>query len=252
MSQEERIRSRWWYLLPIFFQIFGGVIAYFVLRNDDPKKAKNCLWLGIVLTAIKIGLFVVFISICTSIGPCAEFHDGFMSGMNSQQMQQMMNDPQGMNQWMNTMMGGQMMRSGMMQGSSVSQSLPTGEPTQTRTFEIFLDEIKIFAETENESGEEEIIEVEIHQWNPNSIVVNMGDTVVLKISNPRGSIHSFTIPQFGVSTGNLEPRGGTETIEFVADKAGVFTFVCNTPYVPEQNWCSADHTTMTGTIIVLE
>ena len=101
-------------------------------------------------------------------------------------------------------------------------------------------------------GEEEIVEVEIHPWHPTSIVVNKGDTVVLKISNPRGSIHSFAIPQFGVSTGNLEPRGGTETIEFVADKAGVFTFICNTPYVPEQNWCSADHTTMTGTIIVLE
>jgi heme/copper-type cytochrome/quinol oxidase subunit 2 len=185
------------------------------------------------------------------------------SMMDDSQMQQqmigmMMNNPQMMQSMMNnqdmmnSMMGGQMMRSGMIQGSSVSQSIPTGEPTQTRTFEIFLDEIKIFAETENESGEEEIVEVEIHQWNPNSIIVNKGDTVVLKISNPRGSIHAFAIPQFGVSTGNLEPRGGTETIEFVADKAGVFTFICNTPYVPEQNWCSSDHATMTGTIIVLE
>ena len=187
----------------------------------------------------------------------------WMNMMDDPQMQQqmmgmMMNNPQMMQSMMNnqdmmnSMMGGQMMRSGMIQGSSVSQSIPTGEATQTRTFEIFLDEIKIFAETENESGEEEIVEVEIHQWNPNSIIVNKGDTVVLKISNPRGSIHAFAIPQFGVSTGNLEPRGGTETIEFVADKAGVFTFICNTPYVPEQNWCSSDHATMTGTIIVLE
>ena len=253
MEKESKIKSRWWYLLPIFFNVIGGVIAYFILRDDDPKKAKNCLLLGIALIVIKIILTIIFFTICTTVGPCAEFNDGFMGGMmNSQQMQQMMNEPQGMNQWMNTMMGGQMMEPGMMQGSSVSQSLPTGEPTQTRTFEIFLDEIKIFAETENESGEEEIVEVEIHQWNPNSIVVNKDDTVVLKISNPRGSIHSFAIPQFGVSTGNLEPRGGTETIEFVADKTGVFTFICNTPYVPEQNWCSADHTTMTGTIIVLE
>jgi hypothetical protein len=115
LSQEERIRSRWWYLLPIFFQIVGGVIAYFVLRNDDPKKAKNCLWLGITLTAIKIGLFVVFISICTSIGACAEFHDEFMSGMKEsigqedlmqdpQQMQRMMQDPQQREQMMNMMM----------------------------------------------------------------------------------------------------------------------------------------------------
>jgi len=88
LSQEERIRSRWWYLLPIFFQIIGGVIAYFILRNDDPKKAKNCLWLGIALTAIKIGFFVIFISICTSIGSCAEFHDEFMTGIRQGMMEQ--------------------------------------------------------------------------------------------------------------------------------------------------------------------
>ncbi len=81
MSQQVRVRSRWWYLLPIFFNIVGGAIAYFILRDDDPQKAKNCLWLGIVLIAIKIGLFVIFISICTSIEPCGEFHDEFMSGM---------------------------------------------------------------------------------------------------------------------------------------------------------------------------
>jgi hypothetical protein len=137
LSQEERIRSRWWYLLPIFFQIFGGVIAYFVLRNDDPKKAKNCLWLGIVLTAIKIGLFVVFISICTSIGACAEFHDEFMTGIKQGTMGQgmmgsemtggMMQDPQAMNQWMNTMMNDpttrQQMMDNMMNNPQMMQSM---------------------------------------------------------------------------------------------------------------------------------
>jgi len=124
LSQEERIRSRWWYILPIFFQIIGGVIAYFILRNDDPKKAKNCLWLGIVLTAIKIGFFVIFISICTSIGACADFHDEFMSGMKqgvigqgmmgSEMRGGMMQDPQTMNQWMNTMMDDPQMQQQMM------------------------------------------------------------------------------------------------------------------------------------------
>jgi len=101
MSQQVRVRSRWWYLLPIFFNIIGGAIAYFILRDDDPKKAKNCLWLGIVLIGIKIGLFVIFLSICTLIGPCGEFHDELMSGMEgfmgqedlmtqTQLMQQMM------------------------------------------------------------------------------------------------------------------------------------------------------------------
>lgn len=114
MSQQERIRSRWWYLLPILFDIIGGVIAYFILKDDDPKKAKNCLWLGIVLIAVEIGLFAIFVSICTSIGPCAEFHDEFMRGIEElkeskdmmqhpQQMQQMMQDPQFRNQMMNQM-----------------------------------------------------------------------------------------------------------------------------------------------------
>ncbi len=179
-------------------------------------------------------------------------HQGMMNSMMNNQ--DMINSMMGDHMMGQGMMGqGMMMGPGMMQGSSSSsQSLPTGESVQTRTFEIFLDEVKIFAETESENGVEEIVEVELHLWNPSNIVVNKGDTVILKVSNPRGSIHSLAIPQFGVSTDNLEPRGGTETIEFVADKAGVFTFICNTPYVPEKNWCSADHAAMTGTIVVLE
>ena len=50
----ERIRSRWWYLCPIFFGLIGGVIAYFAIRRDDPQKAKNCLMLGIILTLINV------------------------------------------------------------------------------------------------------------------------------------------------------------------------------------------------------
>jgi len=44
--------------LPLIFAIFGGIIAYFKIKNDDPKKAKNCLILGIVLT---VPLFLVII-----------------------------------------------------------------------------------------------------------------------------------------------------------------------------------------------
>ncbi len=52
----ERPRSNWWFLLPIFIGLIGGIIAYFVLRNDDPRKAKNCLYLGIILAVIGIVL----------------------------------------------------------------------------------------------------------------------------------------------------------------------------------------------------
>ncbi len=56
----EKPRSNWWFLLPIFLSVIGGVIAYFVLRHDDPRKAKNCLYLGLVLTIIGILLDVIF------------------------------------------------------------------------------------------------------------------------------------------------------------------------------------------------
>ncbi|QLH11929.1 hypothetical protein DSQ20_08515 [Nitrosarchaeum sp. AC2] len=42
-------RSNWWYLLPIFLGIIGGLIAYFVLKKDDAKLAKNCLIVGVIM-----------------------------------------------------------------------------------------------------------------------------------------------------------------------------------------------------------
>ncbi len=56
----EKPRSNWWFLLPIFLGLIGAVIAYFVLRHDDPKKAKNCLYLGIALFAIGIMIALIF------------------------------------------------------------------------------------------------------------------------------------------------------------------------------------------------
>ena len=50
----EKRRSNWWFLLPIFFSLIGGLIAYFILRQDDPAKARNCLYLGMALTFLGI------------------------------------------------------------------------------------------------------------------------------------------------------------------------------------------------------
>ena len=52
--QPEKQRSNWWYLLPIFFGIIGGIIAYFALRRDDREKAKKCIYLGLILLAVGI------------------------------------------------------------------------------------------------------------------------------------------------------------------------------------------------------
>ena len=59
----EKIRSRAWYLVPIFFGLIGGIIAYFAIRKDDPQKAKKCLWVGIILTMINV---IMSISLASS------------------------------------------------------------------------------------------------------------------------------------------------------------------------------------------
>ena len=60
MSYPEKRRSNLWFLLPILFGVIGGIIAFFILRHDDPRKAKNCLYLGLVLMVIGI-IFNIFI-----------------------------------------------------------------------------------------------------------------------------------------------------------------------------------------------
>ena len=47
-----RNRSAWWCLLPVLLGMPGGVIAWFALRHDDPRKAKICFWLGMSLMAL--------------------------------------------------------------------------------------------------------------------------------------------------------------------------------------------------------
>jgi Na+-driven multidrug efflux pump len=66
---EARTRSNWWYLVPIIFDgIPGGVVAYFAIRYDDPRKAKNCLYLGIIITAIGVaGYLIIFVVMSESM-----------------------------------------------------------------------------------------------------------------------------------------------------------------------------------------
>jgi len=55
-------RSPLWYELPLLFSIVGGAIAFFKIRKDDPKKARNCLILGIIFTVpliIWLSFFVI-------------------------------------------------------------------------------------------------------------------------------------------------------------------------------------------------
>ena len=176
-------------------------------------------------------------------------HQGMMTSMMSNQdMMNMMGN--------NMVMGDHMMGSGMMNQEMMTsqslQTLPTNESTQTRTFQISMEEVEFYAEAENEQGVEGISFVELHRWEPNMIIVNQGDTVVLEISNPRKHAHTLSIPEFGVNSQILEPREGMDTVTFVADTAGVFTFSCGLSYNPDKLYCDPDHSMMTGTLIVLE
>ncbi|MBA4462733.1 MAG: hypothetical protein H2B01_00925, partial [Nitrosopumilaceae archaeon] len=165
-------------------------------------------------------------------------------------MNMMMNDPDMMNMMMNNpdmmnmmmennimmrgnmmmgrhMMGTDMMSQGMMSSQS-SQTIPKSEDPQTRTFQISMEEVEFYAEAENEEGEEGISFVELHRWEPNIIIVNQDDTVI-EISNSRKHAHTLTIPAFNVNSELLGPREGMDTITFVADTPGVFTFYCGLP-----------------------
>ncbi|HSG83746.1 MAG: cupredoxin domain-containing protein [Nitrosopumilus sp.] len=181
-------------------------------------------------------------------------HQGMMNSMmNHQDMMNMMMGSGMMSGSMMTgghMMGSGMMDSGMMSSQS-SQSIPTDTEPQTRTFQISMEEVEFFAEVENEGGEEAIAFVELHRWEPNTIIVNQGDTVVLEITNPRKHAHTLSIPAFNVNSEMLEPREGADTVTFVADTPGVFTFYCGLPYNPDKLYCDPDHSMMTGTLIVL-
>ena len=68
MERAERRRSWIWFLLPIFTQIIGGIIAYYALKPDEPRMAKDCLYIGLVLTGINFGTFLLLLSLGLVLG----------------------------------------------------------------------------------------------------------------------------------------------------------------------------------------
>ncbi|MGH8057503.1 MAG: cupredoxin domain-containing protein [Candidatus Entotheonellia bacterium] len=65
-------------------------------------------------------------------------------------------------------------------------------------------------------------------WIPGPIVVKKGDTVRIKgINNVKSEppVHGLAVPAFNVQA--VVNQGKPETIEFKADKAGVFPIICH-------------------------
>ncbi len=86
MAQQQR--SPFWYLLPVFLGIIGGIIVYFALKNTDKQKAKRSLVIGIIISIplfVWIGLQIhfgiqnpVFLVASGGMNPAIEVYDGVL------------------------------------------------------------------------------------------------------------------------------------------------------------------------------
>jgi hypothetical protein len=72
-AQTPTVKSKWWYLLPIFLGVIGGVIAWVALKSYDRKLAKNCLILGVILDVVEIVLFMVILISSDSLNLITQF-----------------------------------------------------------------------------------------------------------------------------------------------------------------------------------
>ena len=79
-------------------------------------------------------------------------------------------------------------------------------------------------------------------WQPETIAVRRGEHVRLQIHGA-DVVHGFAIGRLDMEPVRVEP-GKVTTVEFVAKRAGEFTFYCDV-------WCSPSHYRMRGTLEVL-
>ncbi len=81
-------------------------------------------------------------------------------------------------------------------------------------------------------------------FEPSSFEVNKGDKVTIYITNieqTTDELHGFGLNEYNINV--VVDPGETKTIEFTADKAGVYPFYCT-------NFCSALHQEMQGYMLV--
>lgn len=85
----------------------------------------------------------------------------------------------------------------------------------------------------------------LHNWLPATIVVNVGDTVILKVTNTDPeTAHGFTLAAFNIVVPPMA-SGETQTFRFRATRPGIFHFGCSV------DSCAADHADQTGQLVVL-
>lgn len=80
--------------------------------------------------------------------------------------------------------------------------------------------------------------VETYRWLPGEVTVVEGDRVTLELFGVNGASHPATIEGYGI---DFEvKRGQITTVEFTADKPGIFRIMCQ-----------VHQPTMTGSLVVL-
>ena len=80
--------------------------------------------------------------------------------------------------------------------------------------------------TQTETPETKVFELtaEKYKFEPSKITVNKGDKVILNFKS-KDTTHGITLSDFGKKRELIE-KDKTTTVEFIADKAGVFKFRC--------------------------
>ncbi len=99
---------------------------------------------------------------------------------------------------------------------------------------------------------------EQHLYFPGTIFANVGDRIIVTVVNMDEHRHGFEIEALGVGTdATIDIMPGDEvTLTFTVDRAGVFVYECNVPYVPptppatEHEDCGQDHSDMMGYLVV--
>lgn len=84
--------------------------------------------------------------------------------------------------------------------------------------------LSVFTQTETPETKVFELTAEKYKFEPSKITVNKGDKVVLKIKS-KDTTHGITVSDFGQKRALIN-KDEVTTVEFVADKAGIFEYRC--------------------------
>ena len=85
----------------------------------------------------------------------------------------------------------------------------------------------------------------VRHWTPATIVVNAGDSVILRVTNTdEDGSHGFSVGALNVSVPSIAP-GRTVTVRFRPTRPGIYHYGCTLV------GCARDHPDQTGQLVVL-